>query len=220
MSYIFFAAAVIILIALYRFFPNKKIFSGFLISIILIFGISAFIQNKKAEQEIITREQIEEIRTQQKIFGEWYADYQKDIEQLDRNWQLYYNIVESLKTAEVYEYSTYEQLKELEWLAIDEQVRVYNLSVPREFDEECSLLLSEVINKTKIYSDAQVKVITSVCAAANPEDVENFDLQIFNRKIKDITIRESPAGLFTAIEISAIRDRLTVPEEGMNDEKL
>lgn len=220
MTYVLFVIATVALIVLYKFFPSRKIFAAFCVLLIVIFGLSAFIQHKTAEREIITREQAEIIRNQQKVFGEWYANYQKDIDQLDRNWQLYYNIVDTLKTAEIYEYSTYEQLKELEWLAIDEQVRIYNLEVPRELDDECHILLSSVINKTKIYSDAQVKIITLVCALANPEGVEDFNLAELNRKIKDITIRESPAGLYTASEISEIRDKLTVPGEGVRDDKL
>lgn len=220
MTYIFFSIAAVILILLYRFLPNRKIFVYVCILMVFVFGASAFFQYKLNQQQMITREQIEEIRAQQQIFAQWYAAYQKDIEQLDRNWQVYYNLVETLKTAEIYEYSTYEQLKELEWAAIDEQVKIYNLNVPPELDAESHELLAQVIHKTKIYSDAQVKVISAVCVAANPEGVENFNLQALNVIIKNITIREAPAGLFTASEISAIRDKLVVPGEGAVDEKL
>lgn len=220
MIYILFITAIMALIALYKFFPTRKIFAVFCLILVFIFGVSAFIHHKKNEQEIITREQIELIRKQQDIFGEWYTNYQKNIDQLDRNWQLYYHIVDTLKNAEVYEYTTYEQLKELEWLAIDEQVKIYNLEVPPELDDECHILLSAVIHKTKIYSDAQVRIISLVCAVANPDNAEDFDLAEVNRKIKDITIRESPAGLFTAAEISEIRDKLTVPGEGGKDDRL
>ena len=220
MTYVLFSVAAVILILLYRFLPNRKIFIYFCVLLIFVFGASAFFQYKLSQEQMITREQIEEIRAQQKIFADWYAAYQKDIEQLDRNWQVYYQIVETLKSAEIYEYATYEQLRELEWAAVDEQVKIYNLNVPPELDAESHELLAQVIQKTKIYSDAQVKVISTVCTAANPEGVENFDLQALNKKIKDITIRESPAGLFTATEISAIRDKLIVPGEGAVNEKL
>lgn len=220
MIYILSIIGVLILAALYRFFPNKKIFTYFCFLLIIVFCVSAFIQYKTSEQRIMTREQIEEIRLQQNIFGNWYAEYQKDIEVLDRNWQLYYQIVESLKTAEIYEYSTYEQLQDLKLSAVDEQLKIYDLEVPKELDDECHILLAEVIKKTKIYSDAQVKIISAVCGAANPDNSENFDLQVLNKFIKEITIRESPAGLFTAKEISEIRDRLTVPGEGGKDEEL
>ena len=220
MIYILSIIGVLILAALYRFFPNKKIFTYFCFLLIIVFCVSAFIQYKTSEQRIMTREQIEEIRLQQNIFGNWYAEYQKDIDALDRNWQLYYQIVESLKTAEIYEYSTYEQLQDLKLSAVDEQLKIYDLEVPKELDDECHIILAEVIKKTKIYSDAQVKIISAVCSAANPDNSENFDLQVLNKFIKEITIRESPAGLFTAKEISEIRDRLTVPGEGGKDEEL
>lgn len=219
MNYIFFAVALIILFVLYRFFQNKKIFACLCVLMIFVFGVSSFIQYKKSQQQIISKEQIEEIREQQKIFGDWYANYQKIIEQLDRNWQLYFKIVEIIKTSEIFELSTYEQLNELEWAAIDEQVKIYNLKVPQELDAESKELLFEVIQKTKSYADAQVKVISAVRSVANPENDEDFDLNLLNKRIKDITIRESPAGLFTATEISKIRDKLIVPGEGASDEK-
>ena len=220
MIYVISIIGVAVLLMLYRFFPNKRIFTYFCILLVLVFCVSAFIHYKTSEQRTMTRDQIEAVRFQQKIFGDWYAAYQKDIDRLDRNWQQYFQIVDSLKTAEIYEYSTYEQLEDLKLSAIDEQMNIYGLEVPRELDDECHVLLATVITKTKIYSDAQVKVISAVCTAANPEGVENFDLQALNKTIKEITIRESPAGLFTATEISAIRDKLMVPGEGGKDEKL
>ena len=220
MIYVISIIGVAVLLMLYRFFPNKKIFTYFCFLLVLVFCVSAFIHHKTSEQRIMTRDQIEVIRFQQKIFGDWYAEYQKIIDRLDRNWQQYYQITDSLKTAEIYEYSTYEQLEELKLSAIDEQMKIYNLEIPRELDDECHVLLAEVIKKTGLYSDAQVKVISAVCKEANPEGVEDFDLQALNKKIKDITIRESPAGLFTATEISAIRDKFIVPGEGGRDEKL
>lgn len=220
MSYILSIIGVIVLVTLYKFFPNRKIFTYFCILLIFVFCVSAFIQYKNSEKRIMTREQIEVIRFQQKIFGDWYANYQKNIDALDRNWQIYYQIVENLKTAEIYEYSTYEQLNDLKLSAVAEQLKIYNLEIPKELDEEDTVLLSNVITKTKIYSDAQVKTISAVCAAADPNEEDDLDLQTLNKKIKDITIRESPAGLFTAAEISAIRDKLTVPGEGGKDEKL
>ncbi len=197
--------AVAALFALYKFLPNKKIFPYLCIALLIVFVTSAFIQNRHSK-EVMTRAQIEELQTRQKIFGDWYANYQKDINQLDRNWQRYYSIVETLKTAEIYEYTTYEQLIDLERETIDEQRHIHSLTVPAELDEESSELLARVITKTKTYADAQVKTISSTRQAANPEGVT--DLNAMNKRINEITIRESPAGLFTATEIAAIRDIL------------
>ena len=121
MLYGLLTAAAVALIALYKFLPNKKFFPYVCGTVIFIFGASAFIRDYY-NNAVMTRAQLEEFQLQQKIFGKWYADYQNDINSLDRNWQRFYKIVETLKTAEVYEYSTYEQLLELESETLDEQV--------------------------------------------------------------------------------------------------
>ena len=203
MFYGIFIVGIITLAVLYKFLPNKKYFHYLCIMLLTVFFTTAFIQNRY-QNETMTRAQIEELQLRQKIFGEWYADYQKDINSLDRNWQRYYNIVETLKTAEVYEFSTYEQILELE--TVNEQNRIHELKAPSELDETCRELLQNVIDKTKIYVDAQVKTISLTKQAANPETVT--DTKIMNRRINEIIIRESPAGLFTASEIAMIRDIL------------
>ena len=213
MFYFLTILAVAALIALYKFFPNKRIFVYFCAILAIVFCISAFIQMRRSQQEVITRVQIEDIRRQQQIFIDWYADYQKDIGHLDRNWQLYHSIIESLKTAEIYEYSTYEQLVELELDALDEQKKIHELKVPADLSLENAAPIWEIIKKTQAYVDAQTKTISAVRAAADPENFK--DLKILNRIIKDITVRESPAGLFTAPEIAAIRESLVVPGEGV-----
>lgn len=211
--YLIFTLAAAALLALYKFLPNRKIFIYLCAVLAIVFCISAFVQVRRSQQEVISRTQIENIREQQKIFGEWYADYQKEIDHLDRNWQLYHSIVENLRTAEIYEYSTYEQLAELELDALDEQAQIHALKVPKDLNSECAALLNEIIKKTRAYVDAQAKTISTVRAAAEPINFK--DLKSLNRTIKDITIRESPAGLFTAAEIAEIREILIVPGEGV-----
>ena len=211
MFYILSIVAAIILAVLYKFFPRKKIFVYFCLLLVIVFSISALVNSRQAETEKISQEQIFLLQQQQKIFSDWYAAYQKDIDKLDRNWQLYYDIVETLRTAEVYEQVTFEQLTDLENDVVDEQIKIHNLQPPPELEEDCRIILSEVIRKTQDYSDAQAKTVTAVKAVANPETVK--DLGEMNKKIKDITIREVPAGLFTAQEISAIRDKLVLPED-------
>lgn len=214
MVYVLPVIAAAALIALYIFLPNRKIFKYFCATFAIVFCVSAFIRFQHARQEIVSRAQIEEIRQQQQIFSEWYAAYQKDIEHLDRNWQLYHSLVENLKTADIYEFSTYERLSDLEADALDEQTHIHALKIPDGLNSECAALLEEIIRKTQSYVDAQTKTISAVKAAANPDVVAN--LNALNRRIKDITIRESPAGLFTAAEVSAIRDLLIVPGEGVD----
>lgn len=200
-----FIIAVVALIALYKFLPNKKFFPYLCVAMLMVFVVSAFIQNRYSK-EVLTRAQIEELQMRQKIFGDWYAEYQKDITSLDRNWQRYYSLVETLKAAEIYEYSTYQQIIDLERETLKEQRHIHELKVPPELDEESRELLRRVIEKTKAYADAQAKTISLARQAAIPEVAT--DLPTINKRIHEITIRESPAGLFTAQEIAAIRDIL------------
>lgn len=205
MSYALFTVSVAALSALYFFLPNKKVFPQLCAALLAVFLVSAFLQDRYGN-EVMTRAQIEELQIRQKVFGDWYADYQKDINRLDLNWQRYYGIVATLKTVEVYEYSTYEQLVDLNRETIEEQKKIHALTVPQELDEECGELLTSVIRKTKAYADAQAKTVSLTMQAANPATVT--DLNAMNKRIHEITIRESPAGLFTASEISAIRNLL------------
>jgi len=205
MSYALFTVSVAALSALYFFLPNKKVFPQLCAALLAVFLVSAFLQDRYGN-EVMTRAQIEELQIRQKVFGDWYADYQKDINRLDLNWQRYYGIVDTLKTAEVYEYSTYEQLVDLNRETTEEQKKIHALTVPQELDEECGELLTSVIRKTKAYADAQAKTVSLTMQAANPATVT--DLNAMNKRIHEITIRESPAGLFTASEISSIRNLL------------
>ena len=193
------------LILLYKFLPNKKIFPYLCVALAIVFSVSAFIQNRHS-QEILTRAQIEELQNRQKIFGEWYAEYQKNINRLDLNWQRYFSIVNELKTAEIYEYTMYEQLLDLEKESAEEKKRIDKLKVPPELDELSVKLLESVIEKTKAYATAQAKTISLTRQVADPAIVK--DIQAMNKRINEINIRESPAGIFTASEISAIREIL------------
>ena len=211
MVYLVFILTAAALIALYKFLPNRKLFIFLCATLTIVFCISAFVQIRNSRQEVYSRAEIEHIRQQQKIFGDWYAAYQKDIDHLDRNWRLFHSIIETLKTEEIYELSIYEQLQELESDALDERAKIHALKVPEDLDLESAALLSEIIKKTQNYIDAQTKTISAVRTAANPENFK--DLLTLNKKITDITVRESPAGLFVAVEVAAIREILIVGVE-------
>ena len=207
MIYLTLIAAGVALVFIYKFSSSQKIFVIICTLLILVFGASALFRIQQIEQEKITRAQLEELQERQKIFGEWYASYQKDIERLDRNWQSYHNIIEGLKTTDAQSFNAeaiYSRLKELEQESIDEQLKIYMLAAPQELDADNRVLVEAVIIKTQRYVDAQTRTISlSATAATPPADLENLRF-----RLQDIMIRESPEGLFTAQEISAIRSAL------------
>ena len=208
MIYLLAVAAAVALVLLYKFMATRKNFFVICAVLVVVFGVSAFVHNRQVQREEISRAQLEELHERQKIFGDWYASYQRDIDSLDRNWQTYHNIIDGLQTMDADSFNAeavFLRLRELEQESIDEQIKIYGLTAPQLLDEESRTLLENVIRKTKDYVDAQTKTISlSVEAARPPAELETLKL-----KLHDIMIRESPEGLFTAQEISAIRDSLS-----------
>lgn len=204
MIYVLLIAAGVALALLYKFSPTRKGFMIICTLLIVVFSASAFIHGRQIQQEKITREQLEDLLERQKIFSDWYAAYQKDIESLDRNWQLYHNILDGLKTTEPQNFNAeaiYLRFKELEREFVDEQLKIHQLNPPPTLDKENQDLVAVVIKKTQHYVDAQTRTITLSAQAATPP----IDLEVLRLRLQDIMIRESPEGLFTAQEISAIR---------------
>ena len=207
MIYLLTIAAAVALVLLYRFLPTRKNFAVICAVIVVVFGTSAFINSQRERREEISRAQQEELQARQKIFADWYASYQRDIDRLDRNWQTYHNIVDGLESVDADSFNAeavYLRLRELEQESLDEQIKIYGLSAPQLLDEQSRTNVEEIIRKTKDYADAQTRTISlSVGAAQNSPELDALKL-----KLHDIMIRESPEGLFIAQEVSAIRDVL------------
>lgn len=209
MIYVLLIAAIISLVVLYKFLPTRKIFLVICTILIVVFSASALIHSRQVQREQITRAQREELLERQKIFGDWYADYQKDIDRLDRNWQLYHNILDGLQNTEAENFNAealWLRLKELERESIDEQLKIHTLAAPPELDLENRRLVEAIIGKTQRYVDAQTQTISRSAVEANPSAPK--DLETLRARLHDIMIRESPEGLFTAQEIFAIRAAL------------
>ena len=207
MIYALIIAAGVTLALLYKFSPTRKGFMIICTLMLVVFSVSLLIHGRQVRQEQITRAQLEDLLERQKIFGDWYAAYQKDIDRLDRNWQLYHNILDGLKATDAQSFNAeaiHLRLKELEQESVDEQLKIHMLSPPPALDSDNRYLVEVVIKKTQRYVDAQTRTITLSAQAATPP----IDLEILQARLQDIMIRESPEGLFTAQEISAIRAAL------------
>ena len=82
-----------------------------------------------------------------------------------------------------------------------------------EVNDGCYDLLTEVVNKTNAYAEAQYRAIALTRAAADPANLKTDDQAQQSKMLQTIMIRESPVGLYTAKEITAIRQYLDIPEE-------
>lgn len=206
MIYLIVIVAVVTLALLYKFSPSRKTFVIICAVLLAVFVTSVFVSERQ-QQEKLSREQLEELLERQKIFGDWYAAYQKDIDSLDRNWQSYHNIIDGLKSVDAQNFNAealHMRLKDLELDSVEEQLKIHMLAAPSQLDAESRELVEVVIRKTQKYVDAQTKTI-SLSAKATVPPVE---LESLKARLQDIMIRESPEGLFTAQEISAIRSTL------------
>jgi len=207
MIYLFLISAAVISIAiLYKFSPTRKGFLAICALLFIVFSASAFIHGRQVQKEEITRTQREKLQEQQKIFGEWYAAYQKDIDRLDRNWQSYHNILEILRTIDEENFNSeaiHLRFKELEQESVEEQLKMHMLKPPNIGNENRELV-EAIIHKTQRYANAQTQTISMSAIEATPP----IDLETLKTRLNDIMIRESPEGLFTAQEISAIRAAL------------
>ena len=206
MIYLIVIVAVVTLALLYKFSPSRKTFVIICAVLLAVFVTSVFVSERQ-QQEKLSREQLEELLERQKIFGDWYAAYQKDIDSLDRNWQSYHNIIDGLKTVDAQNFNAeafHMRLLDLEQESIEEQLKIHMLAAPSGLDEESRELVELVIRKTQKYVDAQTKTISLSKSVAVPP----VELESLKARLQDIMIRESPEGLFTAQEISAIRSTL------------
>ena len=206
MIYLILIASGVTLGLLYKFAPTKKTFLLICAALLIVF-VGSFLIREQLQQEKLSREQLAELLEQQKIFGEWYAAYQKDIDRLDRNWQSYHNIIEGLNSIDAQNFNAealHMRLWNLEQEAIDEQIKIHMLAAPPGLGEESRVPVEEIIRKTQHYVDAQTRtIILSEKSAVPPVELKNLKLALH-----DIMIRESPEGLFTAQEVAAIRAAL------------
>ena len=209
----FLAVATIVSLAiLYKFLPNRKIFIYFCLSLLVVFMIAGFIARSQQPQQTIDAAQLLTLQRQQQAFSTWYTDYQKEIDNLDRQWQLYHNIIEDFTAENIDVDTMYERLSELETETRIEQVNIYTLKVPPETGEQCGHWIEEILKKTQRYVDAQTQTIAMSKAVIETESFSNATHAEQAHLFQDIIIREAPVGLFTANELSEILNYFTLPE--------
>ena len=103
-------AALILLILLYRYLPNKKIFACFCLTLAAAGLIVYYVWPRPEPPKTALSESEQWERSQQQqIFAAWYAGYQKDLNELDRNWQWYHHILENFKENNISIQTTYQR---------------------------------------------------------------------------------------------------------------
>ncbi len=204
---------LVLLGLLYHYIQNRKIFGCFCLTLALAGAVAYCFAPTSHQSPSLTEEETVHLQQQQQIFAAWYADYQKDITQLDRNWQWYHTILEAFKEDVIDIQTAYVRLNQLEEDSKLLHEQIAQKQPPLALDDTCYDLLIEVMKKTNGYAAAQHKTIALTRAVSDPTHLRTADSAEQNRFMQETMIRESPAGLFTANEISAIRDYLSIPED-------
>lgn len=212
--YVIGIAALFLLLLLYRYLQNKKIFACFCLTL-LTAGLVAchYWPAPETVHAPISEEERYEMQQQQQIFTTWYAQYQQDLAELDRNWQWYHQIIESFKSDNISIQTCFLRLKQLDQDSANLRDRIAQHQPPLALNDGCYDLLAEVVKKTNAYAEAQYRTIALTRAAADPANLKTDDQAGQSRMLQTIMIREAPVGLYTAKEITAIRQYLDIPEE-------
>ena len=212
--YLLAAILVVLLLILYRYLPNKRIYACFCVTLAVLGALCYAFFPRAPQAEAMTEEQIYDLQQQQQIFATWYAGYQKDVKDLDHNWRWYHQILEDFKEDNISIQTAYVRLKQLEE---DEKAltsRIADSAPPLELHDNFYDLTASIVQKTKAYAEAQQKAITLTRAASDPQRMPTDDQEEQNRLLQTVMEKESPVGLFTAEEIAEIRSGLAIPENG------
>lgn len=207
--------AVILLALLYHYIPSRKVFFCFFVVLCLASAVVFFAwpSTRHHAENTMSPEERYALMEQQQTFADWYESYQKDIDSLDHNWQWYHQILENFKEDNISIQTTYLRLSQLEQDSQQLADRIEKHTPPLSLSDSCYDEATEVVRKTHEYAEAQHRAIALTRAAADPANLRSDDQEEQSRQLQAVMIRESPAGLFVADEIAAIRSYLALPDE-------
>lgn len=193
-----------------RFFPKRRPVA--LALFLLAGGAFLFSSQESPRPAAVSLAEKAHIAAQQEAVATWYAEYQRLIGSLDHNWQQYHHILSDFSEDLIDLETTYARLTELEAAAAEEKARLKEMPPPAALDETNRGLVEAIRQKTEIYAAAQHNAIRRTLLAADPERQTSQRQEEQSRRLRKVMITESPAGLFTANELTALRQNLRTPE--------
>ena len=216
MIYILALVSLVLLVILHSALPRRRVFWCFCL-LLLTAGATVYISDRNhGQQRMMTESELSALWAAQQNFAVWYGEYQKDIVEMDHNWQSYHDCLSDFQNDDIDAQTLYERLLPLEEETRQKTEEIARLTPPAGMSSECDALLRTIITKTHTYAAAQHKTIALTCSAAQAAKIADTDIideaVVAKRRINDVPLRHAPAGLFVAKEITAIRVLLTAPE--------
>lgn len=197
---------VLLLFLVQRFFPRRGIFAIF--CLVLLGAGVVFFMTQEEKTAPMTAAERDHISEQQGMVVDWYTEYQGLIDQMDHNWQQYHRILSDFD-ADVIDLTTaWERLDELDGAALSTLDALMRMEPPLALDDENYDLVTTIILKARAYATEQRQTIRHTADVADPEKQLTEVQEEQSRRLRDVMRSEAPAGLFTAKEISALRDNV------------
>ena len=191
---------------------NRKIILLFVFTIAAATAVFIFL-NPAAPSSKLTSEEKAARQKEQQIFAEWYEDYVFNLEQLDFNWRQYHRILNDFREEIIDADTAAVRLAELHDKQQDRLTAIKKHVPPTELRSEIYDLTAAVYKKQYDFAAGQAATITKSTSFLDNDGTENLSDEEVIRKLDEITITNSPPALFTAEEISAIRDYLVQADE-------
>lgn len=204
---IYIIAAIIILLLgiLFRYLPSR-VFIAFVVLLCILGGTIHQLQLRANAVSSPTQDELDARTHDQEVFGVWWEDYQREIAELDRKWILYHQILTDIKSGKVDLETTHARLSNLEREMQESYAEIEKHVPPTELSDYLYDLLTQMMNKTRVYAAAEQKAVTLTRAAADPALMKETNSAEQARLLELIMLRESPVALFIEDDISAIRN--------------
>lgn len=195
-----------------HFFPKRRTLRFLGLTLIAVGAFFLCQMEPPSRRAVISPEEKAHITAQQQIVAAWYADYQRLIERLDHTWQQYHRVLSDFSEDMIDIETTHERLIAVEAMAAEGEAQIKRLAPPDALDEANHDLVAAILKKTQTYAEAQHQTIRLTALAADPERQTSTQQEEQSRQLRERMITESPAGLFTANELTALRENLRLPE--------
>lgn len=187
---------------------NRKIISLFLATIIS--SVTAFfIFSPTPVKNSVSPEERQLIIAEQQIFADWYENYKYNIEQLDFCWQQYHRILKDFRQEIIDSDTAWERLKQLKNKQAYIVAEIKGLVPPKKLRSPLYDHTASIYKKTIDYADAQANTITLSLNVLNDETLREDSLI---QKVEEICIAKAPTALFTAEDLTSVRNYLHIDE--------
>lgn len=194
---------------------EKKIIRvAFVLVVVLAgFALGFIVFGDKKDGALSATEQKAQIQRDRELFVDWYEDYKHNLEQLDFCWQQYHRIRRDYLSEEIDGETAAERLKTLRQKQVLIIEDIHREIPPQTLTPKFYEKVVPLYKKLTLYSTAQGNAVASSLALLNGENLERFEDAELARKLEETAVAESPAALFTAGDIAAVRSHLELPGE-------